>query len=145
MLRLLGIFISLFLTLYLSGCNKKPTAENIYESKEYKSLTRKELIVGESIWATSCFRCHRYGTNGAVVAENKKYWDNAAEKGIDELFNSVWEGYKGKHGAMPAKGFCNLCDEEEIRKSVFYMFHLAKKAQKAQAKRDSLEKISINF
>ena len=85
MLRLLGIFISLFLALYLSGCSKKPNAENIYESKEYKLLTRKELIVGESIWATSCFRCHRYGTNGAVVAENKKYWDNAAEKGIDEL------------------------------------------------------------
>ncbi len=51
----------------------------------------------------------------------------------------------GEHGAMPAKGFCNLCDEQEIRKSVFYMFHLAKKAQKAQTKRDSLEKISINF
>ena len=63
------------------------------------------------------------------------------KKWIDKLFNSVWEGYKGEHGAMPAKGFCNLCDEKEIRKSVFYMFHLAKKAQKAQAKRDSLKKI----
>tara|TARA_B100000085_G_C18275771_1_gene404042 strand:- start:50 stop:475 length:426 start_codon:yes stop_codon:yes gene_type:complete len=141
MLRLLRIVISLFFIFYLSGCNKKPNAVNIYESEEYKSLTKKEIIVGESIWATSCFRCHRYGTNGAVVAENKKYWDKAAEKGIDKLFNSVWEGYKGEHGAMPAKGFCNLCDEEEIRKSVFYMFHLAKKAQKAQAKRDSLKKI----
>ena len=71
MLRLLSIVISLFFILYSSGCSKKPTAENIYESEEYKSLTRKELIVGESIWATSCFRCHRYGTNGAIVAEDK--------------------------------------------------------------------------
>ena len=145
MLRLLSIVISLFFILYSSGCSKKPTAENIYESEEYKSLTRKELIVGESIWATSCFRCHRYGTNGAIVAEDKNYWDKAAEKGIDELFNSVWGGYKGENGVMPAKGFCNLCDEEEIRKSVFYIFHLAKKAQKAQAKKDSLKEIEINF
>ena len=145
MLRLLGIFISLFLTLYLSGCNEKPTAENIYKSKEYKSLTRKELIVGESIWATSCFRCHRYGTNGAVVAENKKYWDNAAEKGIDELFNSVWEGYKGEHGVMPAKGFCNLCDEDEIKNSVIYTFHLARKAQAAKQRQKSMGKEKSNL
>ena len=127
------------------GCTKKSDPVGIYESDEYKTLTKKDLIIGESIWATSCFRCHRYGTNGAFVAEDKKYWDNAAEKGIEELFKSVWQGYKGKNGAMPAKGFCNLCNEDEIRKSVFYMFHLAKKAQKARARQDSLEKEKLTF
>ena len=32
---------------------------------------------------------------------------------------------------MPAKGFCNLCSEVEIRKSVLYLFDLAKKVQAA--------------
>ena len=45
-LRLLSINISLFFIFYLSGCNKKPTAdENIYESKEYKSITKKDLLL----------------------------------------------------------------------------------------------------
>ena len=112
---------------------------NIYESDEYKNLTREEIIVGESIWATTCFRCHRYGTNGAVVYENKAYWDQAATKGLNELYKSVWEGKKGENGTMPPKGFCNLCSEDEIKKSVLYSFHLAKKIQKSEKSDNSTE------
>ena len=144
MFKLVNILL-LIIILCPLGCAKKSDPVGIYESDEYKALTKKELIVGESIWATSCFKCHRYGTNGAIVAEDKKYWDESAEKGIEKLFESVWKGYKGENGVMPAKGFCNLCDEDEIRNSVFYMFHLAKKAQKAQAKRDSLKKQEANL
>ena len=111
-------YISIFIFVFIIGCEKKSPAVNIYDSKEYKSLTRKELIVGESIWATACFRCHMYGTNGAVLLDEKTYWDSAAAKGIEELYKSVWEGKKGENGEMPAKGICNLCSEDEIRKSV---------------------------
>ena len=41
---------------------------------------------------------------------------------------------------MPAKGFCNLCDEDEIKKSVIYTFHLARKAQAAKQKQRKYEK-----
>lgn len=122
---------SIFIFAFFIGCEKKSPVVNIYDSKEYKSLTRKELNVGESIWATACFRCHMYGTNGAVLLDEKAYWDSAASKGIDELYKSVWEGKKGENGEMPAKGFCNLCSEDEIRKSVLYLFDLAKKVQAA--------------
>ena len=120
-----------FLT--FNSCSKK-TNINIYNSEEYQSLTSKEIIVGESIWATSCFKCHRYGHNGAVVLENKVYWDKVAEKGIDNLFKSVWHGYEGENGIMPAKGLYNLGTKDEIRKSVLYLFHLAKRAQAADVK-----------
>lgn len=122
--------ILFYLTIFIS-CDKKLPPVNIYQSDEYKNLTKKELITGESIWATACFRCHRYGTNGAVILEEKEYWDANASKGLDELFKSVWEGKKGEEGVMPPKGFCNLCSEDEIRYSVLYLFHLAKKAQEA--------------
>ena len=122
-------FYLLLITLFLSqGCEKKQVV-NIYESEEYKTLTQKDINSGEAIWAIACFRCHMYGTNGAVLLDEKIYWDEAASKGIDKLFESVWEGIQGKNGVMPAKGFCNLCSEDEIRKSVFYIFHLAKKVQ----------------
>ena len=140
MLRLLKIVISLFFIFYSGGCSKKSTAENIYETEEYKSITKKDLLTGEAIWATSCFRCHRHGLNGAVVYEDKEYWDKSADKGIETLFKSVWDGYKGEHGVMPAKGFCNLCEEDEIRKSVIYTFHLARKAQAAKQKHEFIKK-----
>ena len=112
------------------SCAKKEVV-NIYESEEYKTLDQKNLNSGEAIWAVACFRCHMYGTNGAVLLQEKEYWDAAASKGIDELFESVWEGKEGEYGIMPEKGFCNLCSEEEIKNSVFYIFHLAKKVQAA--------------
>ena len=112
------------------SCAKKEVV-NIYESEEYKTLDQKNLNSGEAIWAVACFRCHMYGTNGAVLLQEKEYWDAAASKGNDKLFESVWEGKEGEYGIMPAKGFCNLCSEEEIKNSVFYIFHLAKKVEAA--------------
>ena len=135
-IRNVCFYILIIVLMSLIGCEKKQ-AVNIYESEEYKTLTRKDITVGESIWAIACFRCHMYGTNGAVLLEEKEYWDNTASKGIDELFKSVWEGKQGDNGAMPAKGFCNLCSEEEIRRSVFYIFHLAKKVQAANESKSS--------
>ena len=125
-----SFLLLMFLMISYYSCEKKEVV-NIYESEEYKTLTKKDLNSGEAIWAVACFRCHMFGTNGAVLLDEKEYWDATASKGIDELFESVWEGKQGEYGVMPAKGFCNLCSEDEIRKSVFYIFHLAKKVQAA--------------
>ena len=125
-----GFSLLICLMISYNGCMKKEVV-NIYESEEYKTLTKKDFNNGEAIWAVACFRCHMHGTNGAVLLDEKEYWDATASKGINELFESVWEGKQGEYGVMPAKGFCNLCSEDEIRKSVFYIFHLAKKVQAA--------------
>ena len=114
------------------SCTKKEPAVDIYDSDEYQNLSRKEILSGESIWAIACFRCHMYGTNGAVVLEEKAYWDSVASKGIEQLFDSVWNGKDGEKGMMPPKGLCNLCSEAEIRESVLYIFHLARKVQSAK-------------
>ena len=129
-------YLLFFIVFCFYGCGKKQVV-NIYESEEYKTLTQKDINSGEAIWAIACFRCHMYGTNGAVLLDEKTYWDEAASQGIDKLFESVWEGKQGENGAMPAKGFCNLCSEDEIRKSVFYIFHLAKKVQASNEKKTS--------
>jgi cytochrome c5 len=38
----------------------------------------------------------------------------------------------GEEGVMPAKGTCFSCSEDDIKKSVYYIFHLAKKIQDAE-------------
>ena len=48
-------------------------------------------------------------------------------------------GEKGENGVMPPKGFCNLCSEDEIKKSVLYIFHLAKKVQEYEKTNNSTE------
>ena len=116
-----SFLLVMFLMISYYSCEKKEVV-NIYESEEYKTLTKKDLNSGEAIWAVACFRCHMFGTNGAVLLDEKEYWDATASKGIDELFESVWEGKQGEYGVMPAKGFCNLCSEDEIRKFSFLYF-----------------------
>ena len=103
----------------ITGCGKKTPPVNIYDSDEYKNLTRKEIIVGESIWATACFRCHRYGTNGAVVFENKAYWDQAATKGLEELYNSVWEGKKGEMAQCLQRVFAIFVQKMKLKNQSF--------------------------
>ena len=101
--KFFGINILLCLIAVYS-CTKKEPAINIYDSDEYQNLSRKEILSGESIWAIACFRCHMYGTNGAVVLEEKAYWDSVASKGLEQLFDSVWNGKDGEKGLMPPQG-----------------------------------------
>lgn len=119
----------LFLTLFLMfGCSERAPV-NIYESEKFRNLTQEEITIGESIWVTTCFRCHMYGTMGGTSVKDKEHFDKLAAKGIDQLYKSVLEGIEGEEGVMPPKGACYPCTEEEIELSVYYIFHLAKKVQ----------------
>lgn len=115
-------FIFIILIFVFNCNNKKPV--NIYKSNQYADFDEKDKIIGESVWATSCSRCHMYGSNGAVTLENREYWDKSAEKGLDDLFVSVWKGKYGEKGAMPPKGLCPSCSEDQIEKSILYLFTL---------------------
>tara|TARA_Y100000739_G_C20503037_1_gene415833 strand:- start:352 stop:789 length:438 start_codon:yes stop_codon:yes gene_type:complete len=122
-------FLFLTLSLFWIGCNNKKTTTPIYDSDEFKFIDNEIINSGESVWERACFRCHMYGTNGAVSLENNKYWDNASSKGIDKLFDNVWNGIQTENSMMPPKGFCNTCTEHEIKNSILYLFHLSQKIQ----------------
>jgi len=109
--------------LFMIGCSKNQI--NIYETKEYQNLSQEDIMVGESVWTTTCFRCHMYGTMGAAPINNKAHFDRIAEKGFDTLYESVLHGMDGPKGMMPPKGSCYTCSEDELKKSVYYIFHLA--------------------
>jgi cytochrome c5 len=73
-----------------------------------------------------------YGSMGAASVRNKDHFDQLAAKGFDHLYKSVLNGMEGEEGIMPPKGTCYSCSEDEIKKSVYYIFHLAKKVQEAE-------------
>jgi cytochrome c5 len=69
---------------------------------------------------------------GAASVRDKVHFEQLATKGFDQLYESVLNGMDGKEGVMPAKGTCFSCSENDIKKSVYYIFHLAKNIQDAE-------------
>lgn len=65
----------------------------------------------------SCFACHGTGAAGAPVLGDAEAWNARLEKGMDALMANVINGIN----AMPAKGLCMDCSDDNLRSLVDYM------------------------
>lgn len=65
----------------------------------------------------SCFACHGTGAAGAPVLGDQEVWAARMEKGIDGVMANVIAGLN----AMPAKGLCMTCSDDDLRALVDYM------------------------
>ena len=65
----------------------------------------------------SCFACHGTGAAGAPVLGDQEAWAARMEKGIDAVMANVITGLN----AMPAKGLCMTCSDDDLRALVDYM------------------------
>ena len=72
---------------------------------------------GDAVYNAGCAACHSAGAAGAPKTGVTGAWAARQEQGIDTLVQHAYEGYN----AMPAKGLCADCSEEEIRNAVEYM------------------------
>lgn len=72
---------------------------------------------GERIYRTSCQACHAAGVAGAPKTGDKDAWAPRIAKGNDAMFMSVKNGLR----AMPPKGACMSCSEEDLRAAMEYM------------------------
>ncbi len=73
---------------------------------------------GKSLYDTKCSACHAIGVAGAPKFGDKTAWGaRVSAKGLDGLFTSAWNGIN----AMPPKGTCNDCSEDEIKAAIAYM------------------------
>jgi cytochrome c5 len=72
---------------------------------------------GQKIYQTSCQACHATGVAGAPKLGDKDAWAPRIAKGNDAMFSSVKNGLK----AMPPKGTCMGCSEDELRAAMEYM------------------------
>lgn len=71
---------------------------------------------GAQVVQSACFGCHGTGAAGAPVI-GQPIWQELAAKGMDELLKNALGG----KGAMPPKGLCMDCSDNEIKVAIEYM------------------------
>jgi len=71
-----------------------------------------------SAYGTSCATCHAIGIAGAPKLGDKVAWEPRIAQGMDVLYD---HGINGLAPAMPAKGMCFTCSDDDIRSLVDYM------------------------
>jgi len=86
-----------------------PAAESAMASAGPKS--------GEEIYNGSCMACHATGAAGAPKLGDAAVWAPRIATGIDAMLAVA---IKGK-GAMPPKGLCMACSDEELQSAIEYM------------------------
>ena len=72
----------------------------------------------DSNYSKSCATCHAAGVAGAPRLGDAAAWEPRLAKGIDVLYNSVINGLPP---AMPAKGMCFRCSDDDLKALVDYM------------------------
>ena len=83
-----------------------------------KEAAEELPLSAETIYTRYCAACHRTGLAGAPIFRNAEQWKSRLDKkSLEELTATAVKGIN----AMPAKGTCNQCSEEDIRRSIEYM------------------------
>ena len=94
---------------------------------EGQSCADATAIIGEpaaggfdvaGAYGTSCATCHAIGIAGAPKLGDIAAWEPRIAQGMDVLYD---HGINGLAPAMPAKGMCFTCSDEDIMALVDYM------------------------
>jgi cytochrome c5 len=72
---------------------------------------------GEDIYKGSCMACHTTGAAGAPKLGDAAAWAPRIAAGMEALMTNATNGLK----AMPPKGLCMTCSDEELKSAVEYM------------------------
>jgi cytochrome c5 len=73
--------------------------------------------IGQQHYEQVCHICHESGLAGAPKFGDKSDWAPRIADGMDVMLKRAIQGYK----AMPPKGTCTSCSDEDIKKTVQYM------------------------
>lgn len=77
----------------------------------------------ESNYNMTCATCHVAGVAGAPKLGDVAAWGPRMEKGMDALYQSA---INGMPPAMPAKGMCFNCSDDDLKALVDYMVNSVK-------------------
>ncbi|GGB89736.1 hypothetical protein GCM10011352_14690 [Marinobacterium zhoushanense] len=64
-----------------------------------------------------CQSCHNAGLGGAPALGDNAAWAPRLDKGVDGMLATVRAG----KGAMPPKGTCMSCSDDELRAAIEHM------------------------
>ena len=71
----------------------------------------------ETTYQMSCFACHGTGAAGAPLLGDADAWTERMAKGMEAVMVNVVNGVN----AMPPKGLCMTCSDDDLRTLVSYM------------------------
>ncbi len=77
---------------------------------------------GQTIYNTTCVACHGSGVTGAPKMGDKAAWQPRIAQGADTLFKHALSGFN----AMPPRGTCANCSDDEIKNAIDYMVKQSK-------------------
>ena len=105
----------------------KPVAKvNVEGAAAAAARQQQAAIVGvgspKDIFENNCKMCHQTGVAGAPKFGDKADWAPRIAQGLDVLVKAAWSGIR----AMPPKGNCLKCSEDDIKKTVEYMIDASK-------------------
>ncbi|MCP5162100.1 MAG: cytochrome c5 family protein [Hahellaceae bacterium] len=72
---------------------------------------------GEDVYKATCFACHGTGAAGAPKLGDAAAWAPRIDQGLETLVAHAISGIR----AMPPRGTCSGCSDEEIQGAVEYM------------------------
>ncbi|WP_417615852.1 c-type cytochrome [Oceanisphaera sp.] len=72
---------------------------------------------GDAVYNAACSACHGTGAAGAPIKGDADAWGPRIAKGRDTLLSHALNGFN----AMPPRGACGNCSDEEIAHAVDYM------------------------
>ena len=97
------------------GSGAAGTVQAVAQNKSSGPRTAAE------IYQVGCAVCHLAGVGGAPRLSDVSAWTNRLTQGRDQLVHHAINGM----GAMPPKGVCIDCSDEEVEKAVDYMLSQA--------------------
>ncbi|HEX7037369.1 MAG TPA: cytochrome c5 family protein [Pseudomonadales bacterium] len=72
---------------------------------------------GQQVYDQFCSACHGTGVAGAPKFGDAAAWGPRLDKGMDTLWQHTLNGFN----AMPPRGTCIACSEEELRGALDYL------------------------
>ena len=72
---------------------------------------------GETVYNSNCLACHATGAAGAPKLGDAAAWAARISAGMESLLANVINGLN----AMPPKGLCMTCSDDELKAAVEYM------------------------
>ncbi|MEL0657622.1 cytochrome c5 family protein [Psychromonas arctica] len=72
---------------------------------------------GEQVYGTFCIACHGTGAAGAPIKGDAAAWGPRIAQGEETLIKHALSGFN----AMPAKGTCSNCSDDEIIATVKFL------------------------
>ena len=74
-------------------------------------------MTAEQIYQTNCLACHQTGAAGAPKTGDAAAWAPRIAQGMDSMVSNAINGLN----AMPPKGLCMACSDDDLRGVVEYM------------------------